>query len=193
MLGWSVVGLLLYCRSGAIVGSSCWPLSWGDQSQIFLQIHYIAFFFFPLSLLTLSYLQLAENSNQHLRNMALDALDESICAVLGSDQFPDNTSSRSNGSSQSVRTFTSLRPSESSYWINGVLIINFIPVQIVTGITNLGSLECAVISPLRVLYLSTQSVDSRTGSLKILLHVLEVLCDLQELISCLLSYVYLGS
>nr|XP_011466433.1 PREDICTED: protein MON2 homolog [Fragaria vesca subsp. vesca] len=91
------------------------------------------------------FLELAENSNQHLRNMALDALDESICAVLGSDQFPDNTSSRSNGSSQSI----------------------------VTGITNVGSLECAVISPLRVLYLSTQSVDSRTGSLKILLHVLE--------------------
>ncbi|PRQ42774.1 putative mon2, dimerization and cyclophilin-binding domain, guanine nucleotide exchange factor [Rosa chinensis] len=91
------------------------------------------------------FLELAENSNQHLRNMALDALDESICAVLGSDKFPDNTTSRFNGSSQSMDT----------------------------GVTDLGSLECAVISPLRVLYLSTQSVDSRTGSLKILLHVLE--------------------
>ncbi|XP_050379358.1 uncharacterized protein LOC126796668 isoform X2 [Argentina anserina] len=91
------------------------------------------------------FLELAENSNQHLRNMALDALDESICAVLGSDQFPDNTTSRSNGSSHSM----------------------------VTGLTTLGSLECAVISPLRVLYLSTKSVDSRSGSLKILLHVLE--------------------
>lgn len=46
-----------------------------------------------------------------------------------------------------------------------------------TGIAQLGSLECAVISPLRVLYLSTQSVDVRAGSLKILLHVLEVICN----------------
>lgn len=46
-----------------------------------------------------------------------------------------------------------------------------------TGLTQLGSLECAVISPLRVLYLSTQSVELRAGSLKILLHVLEVICN----------------
>lgn len=32
-------------------------------------------------------LQLSENSNQQLRNLALDALDQSICAVLGSDQL----------------------------------------------------------------------------------------------------------
>lgn len=46
-----------------------------------------------------------------------------------------------------------------------------------TGLTQLGSLECAVISPLRVLYLSTESVELRAGSLKILLHVLEVICN----------------
>ena len=38
-------------------------------------------------------LQLAENSNQHLRNLALDALDRSICAVLGSSQFEDRVGS----------------------------------------------------------------------------------------------------
>ncbi|PQQ11429.1 protein MON2 homolog isoform X1 [Prunus yedoensis var. nudiflora] len=90
------------------------------------------------------FLELADKSNQHLRNMALDALDESICAVLGSDQFQDNITTRSRAS-QSMET----------------------------GLTQLGSLECAVISPLRILYLSTQSVDVRAGSLKILLHVLE--------------------
>ncbi|ONI04755.1 hypothetical protein PRUPE_6G338000 [Prunus persica] len=90
------------------------------------------------------FLELADKSNQHLRNMALDALDESICAVLGSDQFQDNVTTRSRAS-QSMET----------------------------GLAQLGSLECAVISPLRVLYLSTQSVDVRAGSLKILLHVLE--------------------
>ncbi|WZY79255.1 hypothetical protein YC2023_025639 [Brassica napus] len=37
------------------------------------------------------FLELAEHSNQNLRNMALDALDQSICAVLGSEQFGDAT------------------------------------------------------------------------------------------------------
>lgn len=36
--------------------------------------------------------------------MALDALDESICAVLGSDQFQDSTTTRSRAS-QNVRTY----------------------------------------------------------------------------------------
>lgn len=47
-------------------------------------------------------LQLADNSNQHLRNMALDALDKSICAVLGSEQFEDHALSRSNENSKDV-------------------------------------------------------------------------------------------
>lgn len=40
---------------------------------------------------------------------------------------------------------------------------------------ELRSLECSVISSLRVLYFSTQTADVRAGSLKILLHVLEVI------------------
>ncbi|KAK8546017.1 hypothetical protein V6N12_026821 [Hibiscus sabdariffa] len=92
-----------------------------------------------------SMLQLADNSNQHLRNMALDALDQSICSVLGSEQFEDHVMSRSDGNSQDVG-------SEE---------------------TELRSLESAVISPLRVLYSSSESLDVRAGSLKILLHVLE--------------------
>lgn len=40
---------------------------------------------------------------------------------------------------------------------------------------QLGSFECAVLSPLMILYKSSQNIDVRTGSLKILLHVLEVL------------------
>ncbi|PON87081.1 Mon2, dimerization and cyclophilin-binding domain containing protein [Trema orientale] len=87
------------------------------------------------------FLELADKPNQHLRNMALDALDQSICAVLGSDHFQNLPK----GTSQNMETM----------------------------LTEIGSLECAVISPLRVLYFSTQSVDVRAGSLKILLHVLE--------------------
>ncbi|KAL9267410.1 MON2-like protein [Drosera capensis] len=85
------------------------------------------------------FLELAWNSDQHLRSMGLGALDQSICAVLGSDHF---------------QLLISSRPSKAA-------------------LTGLRSLEWSVISPLRILYFSTQSVDVRAGSLKILLHVLE--------------------
>ncbi|KAL5566940.1 hypothetical protein UlMin_030104 [Ulmus minor] len=88
------------------------------------------------------FLELADKPNQHLRNMALEALDRSICAVLGSDHFQPT---RSKGTYHNIET----------------------------RLTDMGSLECAVISPLRILYFSTQSFDVRAGSLKILLHVLE--------------------
>lgn len=41
--------------------------------------------------------------------------------------------------------------------------------------TEMGSFECAFLSPLAVIYMSNQSIDVRAGTLKILLHVLEVL------------------
>ncbi|XP_022719220.1 protein MON2 homolog isoform X2 [Durio zibethinus] len=91
------------------------------------------------------FLELADNSNQHLRNMALDALDQSVCAVLGSEKFEDRALSKSDDNSQDVGSKE----------------------------TELRLLESAVISPLRVLYSSSQSIDVRAGSLKILLHVLE--------------------
>lgn len=58
------------------------------------------------------------------------------------------------------------------------------------NLDKLRSLECSVISPLKVLYFSTQSVDVRVGSLKILLHVLEVMLLLigQVLLSFLFSH-----
>lgn len=57
------------------------------------------------TLLTSRYrLQLADNSNQQLRNIALDALDQSICAVLGSEQFQNNLSSSHHDTSDKVRT-----------------------------------------------------------------------------------------
>lgn len=91
------------------------------------------------------FLELADSSNQQLRNMALDALDQSISAVLGSDQFLENASLRPRGTSD----------------------------EMVTMNTGLRSLECAILSPLRVVYFSSQSIDVRAGSLKILLHIIE--------------------
>ncbi|KAF8388069.1 hypothetical protein HHK36_026735 [Tetracentron sinense] len=90
-------------------------------------------------------LELADNTNQHLRNMALDALDQSICSVLGTDKFQGFTLSRHHVADHKLETKD----------------------------TEFRSFECAVISPLRVLYFSTQNLDVRAGSLKILLHVLE--------------------
>ncbi|GAB2287397.1 hypothetical protein Dimus_021775 [Dionaea muscipula] len=91
------------------------------------------------------FLELSGNSNQHLRSMGLDALDRSICAVLGSDHFQLHMSSRHVGEThQSENVLAGLR-----------------------------SLECSIVSPLRTLYFSTQSIDVRAGSLRILLHVLE--------------------
>jgi hypothetical protein len=55
--------------------------------------------------------------------------------------------------------------------------------QMGTRLAELRSLECSVISPLRVLYFSTQNIDVRAGSLKILLHVLEVICYYHGLIN----------
>ncbi|XP_022932524.1 protein MON2 homolog isoform X1 [Cucurbita moschata] len=90
------------------------------------------------------FVELANNSNQHVRNIALDALDQSICSVLGSEPFLDFTSPNHHTS-----------------------------LKIENRLEKLRSLECSVISPLQSLYSSSQSIDVCSGSLKILLHVLE--------------------
>ncbi|XP_010923723.2 uncharacterized protein [Elaeis guineensis] len=88
--------------------------------------------------------ELADSSNAQLRNLALDALDQSICAVLGSHQF------------QGIST--------SGHQL---------PDSHVAADGEMGIFERAVLNPLVVLYMSSQSFDVRAGSLKILLHVLE--------------------
>ncbi|KAG0481264.1 hypothetical protein HPP92_012122 [Vanilla planifolia] len=88
--------------------------------------------------------ELSGSSNQQLRNLALDSLDQSICAVLGSDQFQSN-----------YPPVELELPAKAS----------------MTGEMEL--FECAVLSPLIVLYTSSQILDVRAGALKILLHVLE--------------------
>ncbi|XP_028554157.1 protein MON2 homolog isoform X3 [Dendrobium catenatum] len=90
-------------------------------------------------------LELSENSNQQLRNLALDALDQSICAVIGCDQFQ------------------STKPSE--LLLSSTEVCN-------SDVTD-RPFECAALSPLIILYTSSQSLDVRAGALKILLHALE--------------------
>ncbi|KAJ6846953.1 protein MON2-like protein isoform X4 [Iris pallida] len=90
-------------------------------------------------------LELADNPNQKYRNLALDALDQSICAVLGSEQFQGFKTS----GYQSVHS------------------------QVERVDTGKESFECSVLSPLMALYTPSHSLDVRAGALKILLHVLE--------------------
>ncbi|CAN7025288.1 unnamed protein product [Brassica rapa subsp. trilocularis] len=90
------------------------------------------------------FLELAVHSNPNLRTMALDALDQSICAVLGSEQFGEDPP-------RSRDTTLDVEPKS----------------------TELKSVECVVLSSLRGLYFSAQKADVRVGSLKILLRVLE--------------------
>ncbi|KAK9160994.1 hypothetical protein Syun_007335 [Stephania yunnanensis] len=92
-------------------------------------------------------LELTDTPSQHLRIMALEALDQSISAVLGSDHFHRFRPSR-NQLAENERQIRNMDAESRSF-------------------------ECAVISPLRLLYFSTQYLDMRAGSLKILLHVLE--------------------
>lgn len=90
-------------------------------------------------------LELSKNSNQQLRNLALDAFDQSICAVLGSDQFQ------------------STKPSE----------LELSSTEASNSVVKDRPFEYAALSPLIILYTSSQSLDVRAGALKILLHVLE--------------------
>ncbi|KAL3335665.1 hypothetical protein AABB24_031736 [Solanum stoloniferum] len=91
------------------------------------------------------FIELTDSSNQHVRIIALNAMDQSISAVLGSNEFQEHASSK--------------------------LKCAFNDVQ--TENTELRSLECSVISPLKVLFSSAENIDVRAASLKILLHVLE--------------------
>ncbi|XP_068649645.1 uncharacterized protein [Aristolochia californica] len=85
--------------------------------------------------------ELSENPSPQIRNMALDALDQSICAVLDSHQFLGATKKFKDSNMELIDT-------------------------------KLQSFECDVISPLAALYTSSQNLDVRIASLKILLHVL---------------------
>ncbi|ERM93505.1 protein MON2 homolog isoform X2 [Amborella trichopoda] len=88
-------------------------------------------------------LELADVAKSHVQSIALDALDQSICVVLGSERFQSGDLSRQ----QLDKT--------------------------VTIDTELRTFEWDVISPLKVLYMSSQILDVRAGALRILLHVLE--------------------
>lgn len=85
------------------MGSSCWAFPRGGLEYIVNGSLRLMVFPTFTGVLTCIYLQLADNSNQHLRNKAFDALDQSICAVLGSDQFQENAAFRLHVESCDVR------------------------------------------------------------------------------------------
>lgn len=87
-------------RGGAIMGWRSWSFPRGNPVILtFSDVHLQ-----PLWHLQ-NALQLADSSNPQLQSLALDALDKSICAVLGSDQFQENTSSKLLDAPNNVRNF----------------------------------------------------------------------------------------
>eukprot|EP01018_Ginkgo_biloba_P023241 Gb_33881 [translate_table: standard] len=111
-------------------------------------------------------LELAEHGSAQVRNVALDALDRSICAVLGSDHVQkESLTATSPGSKvhQEMKAVNNISDGKVSDTGREQHEFNSEPK----------SLECAVILPLRALYSNSQNAEVRAGSLKILLHVLE--------------------
>lgn len=72
--------------------------------QLLLGDIFIIFHFFERGILV--FLQLADSANQQLRNLAVEALDQSIGAVLVSDHFPGNKTSDDQLPDSQVSTFT---------------------------------------------------------------------------------------
>lgn len=117
-------------------------------------------------------LELAEHGSSQVRNMALDALDRAICAVLGCDKFKKESSmvssvaskdehgTESDNNTLDAELTDTVRDYMSSSGENGLSLQS-------------GSFEYAVISPLRTLYSKSQNAEVRACALKILLHVLE--------------------
>lgn len=116
------------------------------------------------------FLELAEHDSPQVRSVALEALDRSICAVLGCDHISsdasgitsvDDTSQETGG--QVSEDCAAADEPEPSKVVNGDQKPFFIS----------DAFECKVILPLQTLYSFGQSIEVRAGALKILLHVLE--------------------
>ncbi|CAA6667168.1 unnamed protein product [Spirodela intermedia] len=89
-------------------------------------------------------LELNNNPSPQVRSMALDVLDRSICSVLGSDKFQDVALLHCQLGAKTEEDDAASK-----------------------------SFERSILSPIRILYMSSQNLDVRAGCLKILLHVLE--------------------
>lgn len=114
--------------------------------------------------------QLAEHENQQVRIVALDALDRAICGVLASQQFQDGLSRAGSGILPAGREVNGSANHAQMY--KGYLEASELPLEPQNN--EYIALECALIQPLSTLYTYGRITDVRSGSLKILLHVLEV-------------------
>lgn len=75
------------------------------------------------------YLQLSNSTNQHLRNLALQALDQSICAVLGSDEFQNNGSAGLRVPSRKVITIFILNTVDDNFCIVNLCCVSLLLVD----------------------------------------------------------------
>ena len=71
-------------------------------------------------------MQLADAFSPQLRNLALDALDKSICAVLGSDQFQANQNSEKQLINSDVRIAVIKRSCPIKLYVSTFLLYFFL-------------------------------------------------------------------
>lgn len=110
------------------------------------------------------FLQLAEHESSQVRSVSLDALDRSICAVLGCERIR-NESTLSTEFNESKGQANNISAEQVELSSNG---------GEQRPVFKADAFECKVILPVRTLYNFGQSAEVRSGALKILLHVLEV-------------------
>lgn len=106
LLTW--IQIYMFLISHFFIGLGVEPL-WDEIVAHFLEVTHdisIDWLFHVLFELILEmYLQLTSSTNQHLRNLALHALDQSISAVLGSDEFQKNGSAELRVPSKKVEQY----------------------------------------------------------------------------------------
>ncbi|KAH9318494.1 hypothetical protein KI387_020263, partial [Taxus chinensis] len=118
------------------------------------------------------FLELAEHGSSQVRNVALDALDRSICAVLGCEKVQKESLMVSSMRAKVQRETNNDQHAMISEVISTRKDFKSVCVAYVLN-SEPEAFECAIILPLKILYSHRQNAEVRAGALKILLHVLE--------------------
>ncbi|XP_057816566.2 uncharacterized protein LOC131029908 isoform X2 [Cryptomeria japonica] len=118
------------------------------------------------------FIELAEHGTSQVRNVALDAIDRSICAVLGCAKFQKESLLVSPIHSQ-VQSETKYEQHELNSEVTNTTKDSKFGTVAHELHSELKTFECIVILPLKSLYSDIQNAEVRAGALKILLHVLE--------------------
>ncbi|KAH7372647.1 hypothetical protein KP509_17G014700 [Ceratopteris richardii] len=113
------------------------------------------------------FLELAEHESSQVRSVALDALDRAICSVIACERIKNESG---------FPTDIPVHGDEENK-LCGSLTDDVVTSNVYANdqkeVFNPDAFENKVILPIRTLYSFGQSIEARSGALKILLHVLE--------------------